>query len=297
MAVKTGAMKPSDTRAGDRRHDGAAEERDVPDRRQADQPGAREAGEAGQKAGRRAAPVLCAGRQVRADQASALCPCQAVQARQQGAAQAQDLSRPHHPRHRPQIAGDDGLEAIFARPAAPWPAGCSSRTAHSAAARSTACMRRKWNASARARRTGLTSSASRSRVATTLKRSKGGQFALHAKALPGNPYDGHTLATVIPEIEKLDRRRDRAPPRRCRLSRPQRAGQPQVQGLHLRPEAPHDRLPSSARCAAAPPSSRSSATSRTSTAWAATISPTARATPSTPSSPPPATTSASCSTG
>lgn len=39
-------------------------------------------------------------------------------------------------------------------------------------------------------------------VATTLKRSKGGQFALHAKAMPGNPYDGHTLATVIPEMEK-----------------------------------------------------------------------------------------------
>lgn len=39
-------------------------------------------------------------------------------------------------------------------------------------------------------------------LATTLHRSKGGQFALHAKALPGNPYDGHTLATVIPEMEK-----------------------------------------------------------------------------------------------
>lgn len=39
-------------------------------------------------------------------------------------------------------------------------------------------------------------------LATTLKRSKGGQFALHAKALPGNPYDGHTLATVIPDIEQ-----------------------------------------------------------------------------------------------
>jgi transposase, IS5 family len=39
-------------------------------------------------------------------------------------------------------------------------------------------------------------------VATTLNRSKGGQFALHAKALPGNPYDGHTLATVIPEMEQ-----------------------------------------------------------------------------------------------
>lgn len=38
-------------------------------------------------------------------------------------------------------------------------------------------------------------------IATTLHRSKGGQFALHAKALPGNPYDGHTLATIIPEME------------------------------------------------------------------------------------------------
>ncbi len=39
-------------------------------------------------------------------------------------------------------------------------------------------------------------------IATTLGRSKGGQFALHAKALPGNPYDGHTLAQIIPEMEK-----------------------------------------------------------------------------------------------
>jgi IS5 family transposase len=40
-------------------------------------------------------------------------------------------------------------------------------------------------------------------VATTLHRSRGGQFALHAKALPGNPYDGHTLAAVIPEMEAM----------------------------------------------------------------------------------------------
>jgi IS5 family transposase len=39
-------------------------------------------------------------------------------------------------------------------------------------------------------------------IATTLNRSKGGQFALHAMALPGNPYDGHTLASVIPDIER-----------------------------------------------------------------------------------------------
>ena len=38
-------------------------------------------------------------------------------------------------------------------------------------------------------------------VATPLNRCKGGQFVAHVKALPGNPYDGHTLATVIPEIQ------------------------------------------------------------------------------------------------
>src|SRR6202167_5000563 len=38
-------------------------------------------------------------------------------------------------------------------------------------------------------------------IATTLHHSKGGQFIAHAKAMPGNPYDGHTLETVIPEIE------------------------------------------------------------------------------------------------
>ena len=40
-------------------------------------------------------------------------------------------------------------------------------------------------------------------VATTLKRSPGGQFVLNAKALPGRPYDGHTLAPVIPAIEAI----------------------------------------------------------------------------------------------
>jgi IS5 family transposase len=40
-------------------------------------------------------------------------------------------------------------------------------------------------------------------VATTLKHCKGGQFVTHAQALPGNPYDGHTLAAVIPNMERL----------------------------------------------------------------------------------------------
>ena len=40
-------------------------------------------------------------------------------------------------------------------------------------------------------------------VATTLKRCRGGQFVTHVQALPGNPYDGHTLARVIPAIEAI----------------------------------------------------------------------------------------------
>src|SRR5262249_24770376 len=40
-------------------------------------------------------------------------------------------------------------------------------------------------------------------VATTLSHAKGGQFVTHVKALAGNPYDGHTLKTVIPDIEAL----------------------------------------------------------------------------------------------
>ena len=38
-------------------------------------------------------------------------------------------------------------------------------------------------------------------LATPLNRCKGGQFIAHVKALPGAPYDGHTLATVVPEME------------------------------------------------------------------------------------------------
>ena len=135
-------------------------------------------------------------------------------------------------------------------------------------------------------------------VATTLHRSaKGGQFIAHAKALPGNPYDGHTLATVIPEIETqigeslarvvADRgyRGHNAPPdykfrvyisgQRRRITetikrelRRRSAVEPVIG--HAKVRAPHGpKLP------------RRQPT----------------ATPPTPSSPPPATTSAACSNG
>jgi IS5 family transposase len=38
-------------------------------------------------------------------------------------------------------------------------------------------------------------------VATPIQRCRGGQFVAHIQALPGNPYDGHTLGKLIPAIE------------------------------------------------------------------------------------------------
>ena len=40
-------------------------------------------------------------------------------------------------------------------------------------------------------------------IATPATKPKGGQFVLHAKALHGNPFDGHTLGPVVTEFESL----------------------------------------------------------------------------------------------
>ena len=40
-------------------------------------------------------------------------------------------------------------------------------------------------------------------VATPATKPRGGQFVLHAKALHGNPFDGHTLGPVVAELEAL----------------------------------------------------------------------------------------------
>jgi IS5 family transposase len=40
-------------------------------------------------------------------------------------------------------------------------------------------------------------------IATPVTSPKGGQFVLHAKALHGNPFDGHTLRPVIADLERL----------------------------------------------------------------------------------------------
>lgn len=40
-------------------------------------------------------------------------------------------------------------------------------------------------------------------VATPVTAPKGGQFVLHAKALHGNPFDGHTLGPIIADLQNL----------------------------------------------------------------------------------------------
>ena len=40
-------------------------------------------------------------------------------------------------------------------------------------------------------------------IATPATKPRGGQFVLHAKALVGNPFDGHTLGPVVSELEQL----------------------------------------------------------------------------------------------
>ena len=40
-------------------------------------------------------------------------------------------------------------------------------------------------------------------IVTTNARAPGGQFVLHTKTLPGNPYDGHTLGSIIEDTERL----------------------------------------------------------------------------------------------
>ena len=68
-------------------------------------------------------------------------------------------------------------------------------------ARSIPCTLPRWSASAKARTPyefGCKVS-----LATPVTSPKGGQFVLHAKALHGNPYDGHTLGSVVAGLEKL----------------------------------------------------------------------------------------------
>ena len=116
------------------------------------------------------------------------------------------------------------------------------------------------------------------------------------QAMPGNPYDGHTLATVIPEIETQIGASPASSPTAAIAATTLRPATPS-RSISRASDAASPR-PSNASCAAAAQrSNRSSDTPRPSIAWPETTSPGPTATPPTLSSPPPATTSAACSNG
>ena len=148
----------------------------------------------------RPAPVLCAGRQAGADPAPALCPCQAVQ--------------PGEPQRSGACAPCSGGSSATS------PARSPRRRAPKVFARPLSLARRVREQRQRERGRKIYSLHApevecigkgkahkpyefgvKVSVATPLNRCRGGQFVAHVKALPGNPYDGHTLATVIPAIE------------------------------------------------------------------------------------------------
>jgi len=117
-------------------------------------------------------------------------------------------------------------------------------------------------------------------LATTNKRCKGGQFILHAKALPGNPYDGHTLGQAIEETEALTGREiERAYVDKGYQSH----DAPNRSGSSSQARSAASTARSRRSCAGDPPSRPSSDTARPTAISGATSSRAASATRSTPS--------------
>ena len=101
-----------------------------------------------------------------------------------------------------KIVGRAELEAVFA-----WPLSCASQI------RSQQQRQRGWKLYSfhapevecigKGKASAPYEFGVKASIVSTNARAPGGQFVLHAKALPGNPYDGHTLAAVIEGTEKL----------------------------------------------------------------------------------------------
>ena len=131
-------------------------------------------------------------------------------------------------------------------------------------------------------------------IVTTNARAPGGQFVLHARAMPDNPYDGHTLRDVIDRTETLTG----CPIERAYSTRDTAATTHKIPVVSLPPaRSAASSVSSSASCAAAPPSSPSSETSRRKDTSAAATSRAAPAMPPTSFSQQWATTSAASSPG
>ena len=156
VATKTGAVKPGGLLQGHRRHDGAAQGGDVPDRRQAAASGAREAGRAGQEARGRscASPIERVGKLALMEYQRYAHAKQFKRANRALRRLRTYLGRVIRDIDR-RIKGNAALERRLRPSLVPGRAACASSGRTSAARRSIRSTRRKSNASARARRTAL----------------------------------------------------------------------------------------------------------------------------------------------
>jgi hypothetical protein len=100
-----------------------------------------------------------------------------------------------------KIAGNDALQEVFAKPMS-WPAACATRTAASAGRRSIRCTPRKWNASAKARRTDPTNSGSRSASPPHCIAARADSLSPMSQRSPAT----HTMATRWPPSSRRWRR-------------------------------------------------------------------------------------------
>ena len=159
---------------------------------------------------------------------------------------------------RRKIAGQPALEEAFALAAWRAPRRSARSSSASAAGSFIPSMPRRSSASARARPARPTSSASRPPSSPPIARAPGGLFVLHAKALPGNPYDGHTLR------RRHRPHRDSSPAARSSGPMSTRDTAATTRKIPAASSSPArsaaSSASSSASCAAAPPSSPSSDT-------------------------------------
>ena len=134
--------------------------------------------------------------------AGALCACRNSSTATTASCAFCASSWPDHPRHRRRIAGDAPLEAAFS-----WPLSRADQI------RSQQQRQRGWKLYSfhapevecigRGKASAPYEFGVKASIVTTNARAPGGQFVLHARAMPGNPYDGHTLRDILEDTQRL----------------------------------------------------------------------------------------------
>ena len=103
---------------------------------------------------------------------------------------------------RRKIAGNAGPRVSASPTCSPWRCGCGSGSAP-ARAQGLCAARPEVECIGKGKARAPYEFGCKVSIATPVTKPKGGQFVLHAKALHGNPFDGHTLGPVIAELEQL----------------------------------------------------------------------------------------------